>query len=321
MNYKNYYDILGVGKDADQKEIKKNYRKLAGKYHPDKNPDEPKAEEKFKEVGEAYEVLKDPEKRKLYDQVGSDWKKYQRTGENGDQFDWSRYANTRGGHRQGSVNIEDMFGGRSRGRHQSGDQFSSFFETIFGGGSGGFQQQRRPRRTQSKGQNLKATITVPLVEVFEDTQKQIRVNGEHMKITIPKGIESGTQLKLKGKGQESYPGGPNGDLLLTVLVITPEKIKRKGQNIYHTIELDLYTALLGGSLVVETLSGKVKLNVPPETPNGKMFKLSERGLPAFKAGNSKGDYFIITEISLPENLSEKEKSLFKKLAAERQPLI
>lgn len=320
MDYKNYYDILGVDRDADQKEIKKKYRKLAGKYHPDKNPDDPKAEEKFKEVGEAYEVLKDPEKRKLYDQVGSDWKKYQRAGENGDQFDWSQYANTRGGHQQGSVNFEDIFGGQSTGRRQSGDQFSSFFETIFGGGAGGFQQQQgRPRATQRKGQNLKATITVPLDEIFEDSQKQIRVNGEQMKITIPEGIESGTQLKLKGKGQEAYPGGPSGDLLLTVDIKVPKGIERKNQNIYQTAEIDLYTALLGGSLIVETLTGKVKLNVPPETPNGKLFKLPGRGLPAFKTGTSRGDYFIITEIALPSNLSEKEKSLFRELAAERQP--
>lgn len=322
MEYKDYYNILGVSRDASQDEIKKKYRKLAAKYHPDKNPDDKSAEDKFKEIGEAYEVLKDPEKRKLYDQVGSDWKKYQQAGASADDFNWQQYANRGGGQR---INMEDIFGGGGHGG--SGSPFSSFFETIFGGGGdpfGGRQSQARQYQSRTrpnirqKGQDTKAEVNVDLKDVLNGTEKQFRINGERVKLKIPAGIEDGKRLKLKGKGQTSQAGGPKGDLYLKVNVREPEGFERRGNDIYQKVPLDLYTAVLGGELTAQTLNGKIKLNIPPETQNGRIFRLAGRGLPHFGRSGKKGDYYLKTDISIPENLSQKEKDLFKKLAEERR---
>lgn len=321
MEYKDYYKILGVGRGATQDEIKKKYRKLAAKYHPDKNPDDPEAIKKFKELGEAYEVLKDPEKRKLYNQVGSDWKQYQRAQQQGQGqggFDFSEYARQygHGGGQRVEFDIDDLFGGQTR--QGGGSPFSSFFETLFGGGGGGFQQGHRVRSTrQPQGQDMEASINVTLKEVIEGADKTFRLNGEQVKVKIPAGIEDGKRLKLKGKGQAIAQGGAKGDLFLKVNIHTPTNIERKGKDIYQTEEVDLYTALLGGSITVLTLTGKVKLTIPPETPNGKVFKLPGRGLPPFGKNGPKGNYYIRTEISLPKNLSDKEKELIKKLSEMR----
>lgn len=309
MDYKDYYDILGVSRDASQAEIKKKYRKLASKFHPDKNPGNKRAEARFKEIGEAYEVLKDPKKRKLYDRVGADWKQYQQNGGQTHDFNWSQYAN-QGGQR---VNMEDVFGSGAGGE----SPFSSFFETIFGGGDP-FSAQRRQQggqRTRSAGPpDSEATVVVSLEDIIDDTVKNLRVNGETMKIKIPAGIEEGKRLKLRGKGHAARPGGVKGDLYLRVKIEIPEGFERRGKDIYQTVPLDLYTAVLGGELTVQTLKGRVKLNLPPETPNGKVFRLSGRGLPDFRNPNIRGDYFIKVDIKMPENLSEEEKELFKKLA-------
>jgi len=322
MEYKDYYNILGVSRDASQEEIKKKYRKLAAKYHPDKNPDDDTAEDKFKEIGEAYEVLKDPEKRKLYDQVGSDWKRYQQAGASADDFNWGQYANRGGGQR---INMEDIFGGGRTGGG-SGSPFSSFFETIFGGGDPFAGQQSQARQYQSrtrpnirqKGRDTKAEVDVDLKDVLTGVEKQFRVNGERVKLKIPAGIEDGKRLKLKGKGQSSQTGGTKGDLYIKVNVREPEGFERRGTNIYQKVSLDLYTAILGGELTAQTLNGKIKLNIPPETQNGRTFRLAGRGLPPFGKSGKRGDYYLKTEITIPENLTSKEKELFKKLAEERR---
>lgn len=323
MEYKDYYNILGVSRDASQDEIRKKYRKLAAKYHPDKNPDDKSAEDKFKEIGEAYEVLKDPEKRKLYDKVGSDWKRYQDAGASADDFNWQQYANRGGGQR---INMEDIFGGARGGG--GGSPFSSFFETIFGGSDpfAGQQSQARQYQSQSrtgrtirqKGRDTKAEVDVDLKDVLTGVEKQFRINGERVKLKIPAGIEDGKRLKLKGKGQLSQTGGSKGDLYLKVNVIEPEGFERKGNDIYQKVPLNLYTAVLGGELTAQTLNGKIKLNVPPETLNGRTFRLQGRGLPQFKKNGKRGDYFLKTEIEIPENLTSQEKELFKKLAEERR---
>lgn len=325
MEYKDYYKILGVSRDASQDDIKKKYRKLAAKYHPDKNPDDPKAEDKFKEIGEAYEVLKDPEKRKLYDKVGSDWKRYQQAGASADDFNWGQYARGGGGGQRVNINMDDFFGGG--GRSGGSSPFSSFFETIFGGGGDPFAgRQSQARQYQSnartatpkRGRDTKAEVNVGLKDVMTGTEKQFRVNGERVKIKIPPGIEDGKRLKLKGKGQLSQTGGAKGDLYLKVNVIEPEGFERRGKDIYQKVPLDLYTAVLGGELTAQTLNGKIKLNIPPETQNGKVFRLAGRGLPGFKNTGKRGDYYLKTDITIPDNLTSKEKELFKKLAAERE---
>ncbi|TVQ03393.1 MAG: J domain-containing protein [Balneolaceae bacterium] len=318
MEYKDYYKTLGVSRDASQEEIRKKYRKMAAKFHPDKNPGNKRAEAKFKEIGEAYEVLKDPEKRKLYDQVGSEWKRYQQAGANPNDFNWGQYAG-RGGQRV-DVNFEDLFGGGQR-TSGGGRPFSSFFETLFGGGDpfGGAQYQTRQYSSQAghsprrKGADSVAEINVELREILEGVEKQFRVNGERVKIKIPAGIEDGKRLKLKGKGNEGVAGGTKGDLYLKIRVREPEGFERRGNDIYQKVPLDLYTALLGGTLTADTLQGKVKLTIPPGTPNGKVFRLAGRGLPEFNKPSIKGDYYIKTEIVLPENLTKEELQHFEKL--------
>ncbi|CAN5486920.1 J domain-containing protein [soil metagenome] len=318
MDYKDYYKILGVSKSATQQELKKAYRKKAAKHHPDKNPDDPGAETKFKEVGEAYEVLKDPEKRKLYDQAGSDWKRYQKT-DDGSGFDWNQYARQHGARQRVNVDYGDIFGDQSAGRGEpSGSPFSSFFETLFGGA--GFQQQQtsRQRVRQTSPTDTAATATIPLKDLFTDTTKTFRINGDKVKIKIPAGIEDGKKLKLKGRGNKSDFGLSRGDLFLKINVDIPENIERKGNDIYQTTDVDLYTALLGGTVIVPTLNGKLKLHIPPETENGKLFKFPGRGLPDMKAPGKKGNYYVRCNVQLPKNLTPREKKLYKELAEIRK---
>ncbi|MEX0593432.1 MAG: J domain-containing protein [Balneolaceae bacterium] len=330
MDYKDYYKILGVNRDASPAEVKKAYRKLAAKYHPDKNPDDSGAQKKFTDVGEACEVLKDPEKRKLYDQAGSDWKQWQNRGGSAGEnpFDWSRYsrqgAGSGGGYR---VHVDpSSFGG---GGESGFGGFSSFFDTLFGG-TDPFAQPRRgqsagARRFQSrntggqgrtresrKAADVETPVNVTLQEVAEGVEKQFRVNGERVKVKIPAGIEDGKRLKMSGKGK-TRPDGSRGDLFLKVKVEPTPNIQRKGQDLIQTYKTDLYTALLGGAIDVSTLQGKIRLTIPAGTQPGRRFRVPGRGLPAMK-GRSTGDLYIEVHIELPENLSGEERALVQKLA-------
>lgn len=317
MDYKDYYKILGVSRNATQEELKKQYRKLAAKYHPDRNPDDPTAHKKFTELGEAYEVLKDPEKRKLYDQVGKDWKAYQQAGASGD-FDWSKYAR-----QSGWQTGYDPFGGSA----QTGTPFSSFFEAIFGSGDpfgraggrtgtrGGEYYQRMETAPEP---DAESEITITLEEAYKGATKKLRVNGERIQIRIPKGIEEGKRLRLKGRGRH-LPGGRRGDLYLKVKIKPEKNYERKRKDLYHDHQIDLFTALLGGETTVSTLKGKVKLTIPAGTQNGSLFRLPGLGMPPMNGdGSGNGDFYVRIGVRLPEKLTEEEKKLVKKLAEMRK---
>lgn len=321
MDYKDYYQILGVERSADPKEIKKRYRTLAAKYHPDKNPDDPGAEAKFKEVGEAYEVLKDPEKRKLYDRVGSDWKRYQQAGTQGSSgFDFSQFARQYGG---ASGPGGGMGGGSS--------PFSSFFETLFGGAGQasyqqyqhqqhqhqqGYQQYQRGYPPQ-KGESIEVTLPVTLQEAITGTEKKVRLGKETMKLKIPAGIRDGKRLKMKGRGKEGKQGGAKGDLILVIAIQTPESITLEGGQIVQTVPVDLYTAVLGGKVEVDAPEGRIKVSVPPGSQPQQRLKIRGRGLPDPESEKSRGDYILILDVQIPKELTEKETRLFKELARER----
>lgn len=331
MEYKNYYDILGVSKNASREEIRKAYRKLAAKYHPDKNPDDPSSEDKFKEIGEAYEVLKDPEKKKLYDKVGKDWKQYQRAGGTADDFNWSQYA----GREQGfggqgpsyrvNFDINDLFGGaRARPGSGGGSPFSSFFEMLFGGGDPFGEAQTRTEnfRTQNREtpvkRDISAEVRISLDEAYTGASRTVRLAGEKMKVKIPPGIRDGQQLKLRGKGSSRVSGGQRGDLYLKVRVDEPKDFRRRGNDLYHDHPVDLVTAVLGGETKVTTLNGKVKLKIPAGTQSGKLFRIPGMGMPEFENPSKKGDFFVRAMIQVPEKLTREEKELFEKLAGLRR---
>jgi curved DNA-binding protein len=294
MEFVDYYKILGVDKNASQEEIKKTYRKLARKYHPDVNPNDKEAHKKFQQINEANEVLGDPENRKKYDQYGKDWK-------HGEEFEKARkqqrqYADGRGGSQAFSGDFNE-------------DDFSEFFSSMFGGTRGG-----RRRETKFRGQDYHAELHLGLRDVYVTHKQTLTVDGKNIRITIPAGVENGQKIKLKGYGSPGTNGGPNGDLYITFQVADDPKFKRSGDDLYATEEISLYTAVLGGEITIETLGGKVKLKVPPETQNGAKIRLKGKGFPVYKKEDEFGDLYITYQVKLPTNLSEKEKELFRELA-------
>ena len=284
-----YYKILEIDKSASDDNIKKAYRKLARKYHPDLNPNNKEAEGKFKEINEAKEVLSDPEKRKKFDQYGKDWK-------NADAFE------------QAKQNKGQQQGG-SQQYYQSGDfnkeDFSDYFESMFGGARGS--------QTKFRGQDLNAEMSLKLSDVYKTQKQTITINGKSIRLTFPAGIENGQVVKLAGQGSPGINGGPNGDLFITFTIENDTKFRRDGNNLFATVDLDLYTALLGGEIVVDTFEGKVKLKISPETQNGTKIKLNGKGFPIYKKESQFGDLFITYQIKLPKNLSEKEIELISEL--------
>ncbi len=312
MQYRDYYKTLGVPQNAEGKEIKKAYRKLARQYHPDKNPDNKAAEEKFKELNEAYEVLSDPEKRKMYDQFGSQWQQYQRTGGNPNDF-WSQWQQQAGGGRTRTVSpeeFEQMFGGSGFGGSSG---FSDFFETLFGGlgrqQSGGFRnfggqefaQQAQPRHQEH-------TLQITLEEAFQGSTRTLTwEDGRSLNAKIPRGVKTGSKIRLSGQGS----GGSN--LYLVIEVLPHNRFERDGNNLKVTVPVDLYTAVLGGKVDVPSLDKTVKLTIPAGTNNGKTFRLSGLGMPHLRHPDKRGDLHATIEVQLPTHLTEKEKELFQEL--------
>ena len=305
MEYRDYYKILEVDKKATQDEIKKSYRKLARKYHPDKNPDNKRAEEKFKELQEAYEVLKDNEKRQKYDQLGANWKQYQHAGAGG--FDFSQWANAGGGRQYRSASFDDMFGG--------GGGFSDFFESFFGGRGGG---RHSAGFRQMKGHDYEANIRLNLTDAYHGTSTVLNVDNKKIRISLKPGVKNGQTLRVKGKGGASQSGGNNGDLLLKLSVTNNTNFQLDGNDLRLEQEVDLYTIILGGKLTVNTIEKPISINIPPESSNGKVLRLKGQGMPVYGKSGEYGDLYLKMNVSLPKNLTPDEKELFVKLSKMRK---
>ncbi|GAA3561623.1 J domain-containing protein [Snuella lapsa] len=297
MAFIDYYKILGISKNATEADIKKAYRKLARKYHPDLNPNDKAAEKKFKEINEANEVLSNPENRKKYDAYGEHWQHAEAYEAAKQQQQKQRQGQGQQTYYQGSGDFSE-------------NDFSEFFENMFG-------HARDPRSGSSvkfRGQDFNAELQLDLKDVYSTHKRTLTVNNKNIRITIPAGVENGQVIKIKGHGGKGLNGGPNGDLYIQFAITNTSKFKRDRDNLYTTVDLDLYKAILGGELMVNTFDGKVKLNIKPETKNGAQIKLKGKGFPKYKKEGQFGDLYITFTIKLPEKLNEKEKTLFKELS-------
>lgn len=308
MAFIDYYKVLGVERNASQDDIKKAYRKMARKYHPDLNKDDPNAKDKFQEINEANEVLSDPEKRKKYDEYGEHWK-------HADEFKAEREAYQRAQQSGGqsaywySVNGDDFMGGFGRG-NASG--FSDFFEQLFGhGASAG--RSGRGYNMMSRGGDIEAQMNLSLREAAVTHKQTFSVNGENLRITIPAGIADGQMIKLKGHGEKGSNGAPDGDLYITFQIAPDPEFKREGDDLFTDVDIDLYTAVLGGSVNVKTINGMVKLKVNPGTQNDTKVRLRGKGFPVYKKEGTFGDLIVTYHVNIPTSLSEKQKELFTQL--------
>ena len=289
MDYKDYYETLGVSRNASADDIRKAYRKLAMKYHPDRNPDDKQAEERFKEINEAYQVLNDPQKRAHYDRVGSAYSNWQQRG-GGGGFDWGQFA--RGAPGGTRVNVEGF------GSGFGDDLFSDFFRAIFGGmGGAGTASRANPAYQQQ--------LDISLEEAFKGTTRQLQTDGKRKQVRIPPGVRTGSKVRVAG-------AGPNGmDLYLIVQVNEHPNFERKGNDLHTTAKVSVFTAILGGEAEVETMTGKVKLSIPPGTQPEQVFRVAGRGMPHLKSPNTKGDLFVRLKVEIPRYLSSKQRELLE----------
>jgi len=326
MDYKDYYQILGISRNADEKEIKRSFRKLAQQYHPDKNPGDAEAEQRFKEINEAYTVLSDADKRSKYDRFGAQWEQYTRSGGRPEDFNWGGMGSSGGGGRTRTMSpeeFEQIFGGSG---------FSSFFESLFGGGrgdlggagmGGGRQYRGAPGGragsydpyAHAKTRRQEVPITVTLEEAYQGTTRMLESNdGTRIQASIPRGVRTGSKVRMKGAmGQ--------GDILLTVEVMPHAHFKRDGDNLRVAAPVDLYTALLGGEVQVPTMERPVVLTVPAGTQNGRSFRLRGMGMPNLKQPDQRGDLIAEIVVDLPKELTEEERTLFEQLRALHQEAV
>jgi curved DNA-binding protein len=291
MAFIDYYKILGLEKSASADDIKKAYRKLARKYHPDMNPNDKEAEKKFKEINEANEVLSNAENRAKYDKYGENWK-------HGEEYERAQQQQ-RQQYSGGGFSGGDFGGG--------GEDFSDFFQSMFGGSSRGSASGK------FKGQDVSAELTLSLRDAAKTHQQTFDINGKKVRITIPAGVYDGQQIKLKGHGNPGANGGPNGDLYITFNIAEDKDFKREGDNLRSSVEIDLYTAVLGGDVTIHTLDGSVNLKVKPETQNGTTVRLKGKGFPVYKKDGQFGDLYVTYTVKIPTNLTEKQKELFQQL--------
>ena len=307
MEYKDYYKILGVDKNAPQEEIKKKYRKLAIKYHPDKNPNNKSSEEKFKAIAEAYEVIGDKEKRKKYDKLGANWKQYEQAGAYAgpggfDYAQWGQGAQQAGAYSQ--ANYDEMFGG-------SGG-FSDFFEQFFG------RQYQRTSKTGKvrpfPGQDYEAQMDIDLTEAYHGTSRILNLDGQKLKINIKPGVKNGQLLRVRGKGEKGTQGGQSGHLYLKVNIRHNNYFKRKGNDLYSDVNIDIYKAILGGKVSVYSFKGNKNITIPKLTQNGKVLRLKGMGMPDYNKKGVFGDIYLKIKIEIPKSISKEELELIKKAA-------
>ena len=301
MAYIDYYKVLGLDKNASADDIRKAYRKLARQFHPDLNPNNPDAHKKFQQINEANEVLSDTEKRKKYDQYGENWK-------HAEQYEKARQGQgTYAGGGDGGPSYEGF-----EGFSGSGD-FSDFFESLFGGGGAAGGRRRSGGSTKFRGEDIQAQLVLPLTEVAQTHPKVITVNGKNIRITIPAGVADGQVIKLKGHGGPGINGGPAGDLYIAFKIENNTPFQRLGNDLYSTVNIDLYTAVLGGEVMADTFNGKVKLKVQPGTQSGTKTRLKGKGFPVYKQEGAHGDLYITYNVLIPTSLTQKEKDLFEQL--------
>jgi len=313
MEYKDYYRVLGLRKDASPDDIRKAYRRLARKYHPDVNPNNKEAEERFKEINEAYEVLADAKKRRKYDHLGANWQRYQQMGGAPGGFDWTQWfagAGTgppRAGRvRTEYVNLNEVFEDSS---------FSDFFTSIFGGG--------RPRETRQRsmaldGRDLDQQVSITLTEAYRGTSRMVTSGTRRLEVKIPPGVETGSRVRVAGEGEPGHNGGRPGDLYLVISVVEDPRFRRKGSDLYLGVPVDLYTLVLGGEVTVETLKGRIVLKIPPETKADRVFRLRGQGMPKLRKKDQHGDLYVEVKPIIPQKLDDEERELFRQLAALRQ---
>jgi len=314
MEYRDYYQTLGVDRSAGDKEIKKAFRRLARQHHPDVNPGDTQAEERFKEINEAHEVLSDPEKRAKYDQLGNAYQNYQRTGGRPRDFNWGQWQSGAPGGQGARVRygtpeaLQDMFGG--------GGAFSDFFSQMFGGMGrggqrGGFRYQPQPQR----GQDFVQEVEITLAEAYHGTTRAMQKDGRRLEVKIPPGARTGTRVRMAGEGSPGAAGGPAGDLYLRVRVMPDPRFEREGDDLHTTTPVDLYTAILGGQAEVPTLSGAVALTIPANTQNGRVFRLRGKGMPRLRQPDQHGDLYAKVDVQLPMHVTPREQELFTELRA------
>lgn len=302
MAFIDYYSILGVQKNASNDDIKKAYRKLARKYHPDINPNNDDAKLKFQQINEANEVLSDPEKRKKYDEYGENWK-------HAEEFEKAQQQQSQNG---GFADYSDFggFGGSTTYSFDGEGGFSDFFESLFGQGN----TSSKRRGSGFRGQDYTTELHLDLKEAYETHKRMLSVNGKNLRITIPAGVSDGQVIKLSGQGGPGANGGPNGDLYITFVIKEDTHFKRVGDDLYSTANLNLYTAVLGGEETINTYTGKVKLKVAAGTQNGTKVRLKGKGFPIYKQEGKYGDLIITYSVKIPTDLTSQQRELFEKLA-------
>lgn len=303
MEYKDYYQVLGIDRNATTEEIKKAYRKLAMKYHPDRNPGNKTAEDKFKDINEAYQVLGDPTKRQRYDQLGDSYNQWQQTGGSSDTFNWQEWfsqGQPTGGRRVDVRDFNDLFGG----------SFSDFFNTIFGGTGTTATRQRRPAPM-----NFEQQVTISLTEAYTGTRRSLKIDNRRYEVAIPAGAQNGTKVRIAGAVPSDQNGG-KGDLFLVITVSPNPKYERKGSDLYMETHIPLITAILGGEVTIQTLAGPVALTIPAGTQPGQTFRLSGRGMPHLRDKQVHGDLFVKTRVTIPKQLSSREREIYEKIRSE-----